>query len=82
MIKVKNLYVKVVDDDGHSYLINKDVIEAFQQTVDALYDMVYKEDIDTYYNEYEDLLDYYGAINVEGEEYYIVRKEDVLKGDL
>lgn len=78
MYQVKELYVKFSDDDGHSYLINQDVATGFEKAVDDLYDALFKEDEDLYYEEYEDLLDMFGAIRLEGEDVFVVLPKDVV----
>ena len=78
MFQVKELYVKFNDDDGHSYLINQDVARGFEKAVDDLYDALFQEDKDLYYEEYENLLDMFGAIRLEGRDVFIVLPKDVV----
>lgn len=78
MFQVKELYVKFNDDDGHSYLINQDIAKGFEQAVDDLYGALFQEDEDLYYEEYENLLDMFGAIRLEGEDVFAVLPKDVI----
>lgn len=78
MFQVKELYVKFNDDDGHSYLISQDVARGFEKAVDDLYDALFKEDEDLYYEEYENLLDMFGEIRLDGEDVFVVLPKDVV----
>ena len=78
MYKVKKLYVKFDDEDGHSYLIDKDMWEAFDEAMSDLLDALYTEDIERYYNEVDKLFDIYNVNRIEGEEVYIVLPDDII----
>lgn len=78
MYQVKELYVKFSDGDGHSYLISQDVANGFEQAVGDLYNALFEEDEDLYYEEYENLLDMFGAIRLEGEDVFVVFPKDVV----
>lgn len=83
MYSVKKLYIKFTDDDGHSYLIDKDQAAAFEESVDRIYEsfMEHKDD-DLYYEEYNDLLEAFECVSVEGEELFTVLPEDVTKENI
>lgn len=78
MYSVKKLYIKFEDDDGHSYLIDKDEFNKFDNCCDDILE-AYEEhkDIDLYYEQYNDLLEAFECVHVEGESLYTVLPEDV-----
>lgn len=73
------LYKEFSDEDGHKYLVPRENYSAMLQALDDLYDMVFNEDEDSYYDQFETTLDGYGAISFEGEEYFIVLDKDIVK---
>lgn len=79
MYKVKHLYAKFEDEDGHAYLVPRENYSALLQALDDIYDMLFNEDEDAYYNEFDTILEAYGARNLEGEEYSVVLDEDIHK---
>ena len=84
MIKVKQLYVDVSDNDGHTYLIKSEYIKAFEKELKVLedklnFDFNYgKED---YCNDFENLLEYFNAKSLEGGIVFVVLPDDVIKGE-
>lgn len=84
MIKVKQLYVDVSNDSGHTYLIKPEYIEAFEKELRVLEDKLnfdFNYGKDDYCNDFENLLEYFNAKPLEGEEVYVVLPNDVIKGD-
>lgn len=84
MFKVKQLYVDVSDDDGHTYLIKLEDIESFEKELSILenklsFDLGYDED--DYCNDFENLVEHFNAESLEGGKVYIVLPEDIIKGD-
>ena len=84
MYKVKQLYVDVSDDDGHTYLIKREDIEAFKKKLKVLedklcFDFNYGED--DYCNDFENLVEHFNAKSLEGEEVYVVLSEDLIEGE-
>ena len=84
MIKVKQLYVDVSDDDGHTYLIKREDIKSFEKELKVLedklcFDFNYGED--DYYNDFENLVEHFNAKSLEGEEVYVVLPEDLIEGE-
>ena len=83
--KVKQLYVDVSDDSGHTYLIRVEDIVAFERELKQLEDRlnsafsVYDED--DYYSDFENLLEYFNAERLEGERVYIVLENDLIEGE-
>ena len=73
------LYKEFSDEDGHKYLVPREKYSAMLQALDDLYDMLFNEDEDTYYDQFETTLDGYGAISFEGEEYFIDLDKDIVK---
>ena len=78
MYKVKKLYVKFDDEDGHSFLIDKDMWKGFDNAMSDLSDALYTEDLERYYNEVDDLFDIYNVKRIEGEQVYIVLPDDII----
>lgn len=84
MYKVKQLYVDVSDDDGHTYLIKLEDIEAFEKELSVLenklsFDLTYGED--DYCNDFEKLVEHFNAKSLEGERVYVVLSEDLIDGE-
>ena len=84
MYKVKQLYVDVSDDDGHTYLIKLEDIEAFEKELSVLenklsFDLTYDED--DFCNDFENLVEHFNAKSLEGERVYVVLSNDLIKGD-
>ena len=79
MYKVKQLYVVFDDDSGHKYLIPKDEYGAFVKCLSRIEES-YSEhkDEDIYYEELNDLLEYFSKHTLEGEPYYVVLPEDLV----
>ena len=82
MYKVKQLYVEVLDDDGHTYLIKLEDIEAFEKCLSRIEES-YSEhkDEDIYYDELNDILDAFSDQRLEGEEVYVVLPNDLIEGE-
>ena len=71
MHKVKQLYVDVSDDDGYTYLIKREDIEAFEKKLKVLedklcFDFNYGED--DYCNDFKNLVEHFNAKSLEGED--------------
>ena len=84
MIKVKQLYVDVSDDDGHTYLIKREDIEAFKKELKVLEDKLYFDfnyGEDDFCNDFENLVEHFNAKSLAGEEAYVVLSEDLIKGE-
>ena len=84
MIKVKQLYVDVSDDDGHTYLIKREDIKSFENELKVLEDKLnfdFNYGKDDYYNDFQNLIEYFNAKSLEGEEVFVVLHEDVVEGD-
>ena len=84
MYKVKQLYVDVSDNDGHTYLIKREDIEAFKKKLKVLedklcFDFNYGED--DYCNDFENLVEYFNAKSLEGEEVFVVLPNDLIEGE-
>jgi hypothetical protein len=84
MYKVKQLYVDVSDDDGHTYLIKLEDIEAFEKELSVLenklsFDLTYDED--DFCNDFENLVEHFNAKSLEGERVYVVLSNDLIKGE-
>ena len=84
MYKVKQLYVDVSDNDGRTYLIKREDIEAFEKKLKVLedklcFDFNYGED--DYCNDFENLVERFNAKPLEGEEVYVVLSEDLIEGE-
>lgn len=80
MSKDLKLY-RVFELDGDSYLIPKDSYNSFEKAlsrVEESYDVHFDENV--YYDELEELLDYFSNKRLEGEEYYVVLVEDLEGG--
>mgnify|MGYP001767460188 CR=1 FL=1 len=84
MIKVKQLYVDVSDNDGHTYLIKREDIKSFEKELKVLEDKLnfdFNYGKYDYCNDFENLLEYFNAKSLEGEEVFVVLHNDVIKGD-
>ena len=84
MIKVKHLYVDVSDGDGHTYLIKREDIKFFEKELKVLedklnFDFNYGED--DYYNDFQNLIEYFNAKSLEGEQVFVVLPEDLIEGE-
>lgn len=84
MYKVKQLYVDVSDDDGHTYLIKLEDIEAFEKQLKVLedklcFDFNYGED--DFCNDFDNLVEYFNTKSLEGEEVFVVLPNDLIKGE-
>lgn len=79
MYKTEKLYVIHEDDSGHRYLIPKEYFNSFDKAltrIEESYDEHGDEDI--YYEELNDLLEYFSKHTLEGEPYYVVLPEDLV----
>ena len=84
MIKVKQLYVDVSDDYGHTYLIKREDIKSFEKELKVLEDKLnfdFNYGKDDYYNDFQNLIEYFNAKSLEGEQVFVVLPEDVIKGE-
>ena len=84
MIKVKQLYVDVSDDDGHTYLIKREDIKSFEKELKVLEDKLnldFNYGKDDYYNDFQNLIEYFNAKSLEGEQVFVVLPGDVVGGD-
>ena len=84
MIKVKQLYVDVSDDDGHTYLIKREDIKSFEKELKVLEDKLnfdFNYGKDDYYNDFQNLIEYFNAKSLECEEVFVVLPEDIIKGE-
>ena len=79
MYKTEKLHVIYEDDSGHRHLIPKECYYDFEKTltrIEESYDEHGDEDI--YYEELNDLLEYFSKHTLEGEPYYVVLPEDLV----
>ena len=84
MYKVKQLYIDVSDDSGHTWLIKKEDYPSFTCILVDLENKLYHEDgydEDNYWIDFENLIEHYQVKRLEGEEVYVVLPNDVIKGD-
>lgn len=84
MIKVKQLYVDVSDDYGHTYLIKREDIKSFEKELKVLEDKLcfdFNYGKDDYYNDFQNLIEYFNAKSLEGEQVFVVLPEDIVEGD-
>ncbi len=84
MYKVKQLYVDVSDDYGHTYLIKREDIEAFKKELKVLEDKLcfdFNYGADDYCNDVENLIEYFNTKSLEGEEVFVVLPNDLIKGE-
>ena len=76
-IKLYHIYD---DGDGHRYLIPKEGVNAFYNILDTLEEALdVHGDEDIYYEELNDLLEYFSKHTLEGEPYYVVLPEDLIE---
>lgn len=83
MIKVKQLYVVFDDGDGHKYLIPKENYSKFDKAytrIEESYDEHFDDDV--FYEELNDLLEYFSEGTLEGELHYVVLDEHVVEGEV
>ena len=84
MIKVKQLYVDVSDDDGHTYLIKREDIKSFEKELKVLEDKLnfdFNYGKDDYYNDFQNMIEYFNAKSLECEEVFVVLPEDLIEGE-
>ena len=84
MIKVKQLYVDVSDDYGHTYLVKREGIKSFEKELKVLEDKLnfdFNYGKDDYYNDFQNLIEHFNAKSLEGEQVFVVLPEDVIKGE-
>ena len=82
MYKVKQLSVDVSDDSGHTYLIKKEDVSDFEKAlsrIEASY--TEHEDDEIFYEEFNDLVDYFGGKTLEGGQVLVVLPEDIIEGE-
>lgn len=80
MSKDLKLYC-VFELDGDNYLIPKESYNSFEKAltkVEESYDVHFDEDV--YYEELDELLDYFSDKRLEGEEYYVILASDLEEG--
>ena len=84
MTKVKQLYVDVSDDDGHTYLIKREDIKSFEKELKVLEDKLnfdFNYGKDDYYNDFQNLIEYFNAKSLDGEQVFVVLPDDVVEGE-
>jgi hypothetical protein len=84
VIKVKQLYVDVSDDDGHTYLIKREDIKSFEKELKVLEDKLnfdFNYGKDDYCNDFEKLVEHFNAKSLEGERVYVVLPKDIIEGE-
>ena len=84
MIKVKQLYVGVSDDDGHTYLIKREDIKSFEKELKVLEDKLnfdFKYGEDDFCDDFQNLIEYFNAKSLEGEQVFVVLPDDVVEGE-
>ena len=82
MYKVKQMYVIFDDDGGHKYLIPKDEYGTFEKCLSRIEESFYEhKDEDIYYDELNQLLEYFSHARLEGEEVYVVLPNDLIEGE-
>lgn len=79
MYKTEKLYVIYEDDSCHRHLIPKEYYSAFDKNLTRIEES-YDEhgDGDIYYEELNDLLEYFSKHTLEGETYYVLLPEDLI----
>ena len=82
MYKVKQLYVVFDDGDGHKHLIPKFEYRHFEKALERIEDSFdeHKDD-EIYYDELNQLLEYFSHARLEGEEVYVVLSNDLIEGE-
>lgn len=81
MYKAEKIYTIYEDDSGHRHLIPKECYGDFEKAltrIEESYDMIDELD-DFYYEELNDLLEYFSKHTLEGEPYYVVLPEDLIE---
>ena len=84
MFKVKQLYVDVSDDDGHTYLIKREDIRSFEKELKVLEDKLnfnFNYGKDDYYNDFQNLIEHFNAKSLDGEQVFVVLPDDVIEGE-
>lgn len=82
MIKVKQLYVVFEDESGHSHLIPSCEYRHFEKALNCIDDSFDEhQDLETYFEELNDLLEAFSDGTLEGELHYVVLDEHVVEGD-
>ena len=82
MYKTEKLYAIYDDNSGHRHLIPQEYCSAFDKNltrIEESYDEHGDEDI--YYEQLNDLLEYFSKHTLEGEPYYVVLPEDLINKD-
>ena len=82
MYKTEKLYVIYEDDSGNRHLIPKEYYNAFDKNLtrtEESYDEHGDEDI--YYEQLNDLLEYFSKHTLEGEPYCVVLPEDLINDE-
>lgn len=79
MYKTEKLYNIYEDDSGHQHLIPKEYYSAFDKNLTRI-EEAYNEhgDENAYYEQLNDLLEYFSKHTLEGELYYVVLPEDLV----
>ena len=80
MYKTEKIYTIYEDDSGHRHLIPREYYEDFEKAlthIEESYDRIDELD-DFYYEELNDLLEYFSKHTLEGEPYYVVLPEDLI----
>ena len=79
MYKTEKLYVIYEDDSGHRHLIPKEYYYDFEKTLTRIEDSFdHHRDGDVYYEELNDLLEYFSKHTLDSEPYYVVLPEDLI----
>lgn len=79
MYKTEKLYVIYEDGSGHRHLIQKEYYNAFEKALTRIEESYVEHgDEDIYYEELNDLLEYFSKHTLEGEPYYVVLPEDLV----
>lgn len=81
-IQVKQLYVAFDDGDGHKHLIPRCEYRHFEKALERVEDAFDEHnDDEIYYEELNNLLEYFSPTRLEGEQVYIVLPEDIVEGE-
>ena len=82
MIEVKQLYVVFDDGDSHKHLIPKCEYRHFEKALERIDDSFDEhQDDEIYYEELNEILEYFSNGTLEGEEVFVVLPQDVIKGE-
>lgn len=82
MIEAKQLYVVFDDGDGHKHLIPKCEYRHFEKALERIDDSFDEHnDDEIYYEELNEILEYFSNGTLEGEEVFVVLPQDVIKGE-